>query len=68
MPLASFERMGILGKARSSIFGNPEAVRKDGNLGTAMLYEEHLLEQMRRVQQPPKMRETFAGPLGAKST
>jgi len=29
-----------------------------------MLFEEHLLEQMRRVQQPPKMRETFAGPKG----
>jgi hypothetical protein len=35
-----------------------------GNIGTAMLFERHLLEQMPRVQQPPKIRETFAGPKG----
>ena len=36
-------------------FGNPKAVREDGNLGMAMLFEHFLLEQKVRVQQPPKM-------------
>jgi len=39
-----------------------------GNIGTAMLFEPYLPEQIGRVQQPPKMRETFAGPTGAKAT
>jgi len=30
-------------------------VEQSDNTGTAMLFEEHLLEQMRRVQQTPKM-------------
>jgi len=34
-------------------------VERSDKTGTAMLFEEHLLEQMRRVQQPPKMRKTF---------
>jgi hypothetical protein len=29
-----------------------------------MVSELYLLEQIQRVQQPPKMRETFAGPKG----
>jgi len=29
-----------------------------------MLFEEHLLEQMRRVQQPPKMLKNSGGPKG----
>ena len=41
-------------------FGNPKAVREDGNLGMAMLFEKHLLEQMRRVQQPPKCERSLA--------
>jgi len=39
-----------------------------GNIGTAMLFEPYLPEQIGRVQQPPKMRETFTGPAGAKAT
>ena len=41
-------------------FGNPKAVLKDGNLGMAMLFEHHLLEQMVRVQQPPKCERSLA--------
>ena len=36
------------------------------NTGTAMLFEEYLLEQIRRVQQPPKMRKNIAVPLRGK--
>ena len=32
-------------------------MERSDNTGTAMLFEEHLLEQMLRVQQPPKMRK-----------
>ncbi|MCU0651642.1 MAG: hypothetical protein MUC39_01715 [Candidatus Omnitrophica bacterium] len=61
--------MLILGKACSSIFGNSDAPRMRGNIGTAMLFEDILrIAQNGRVQQPPKIRETFAGPEGAKST
>jgi len=35
-------------------------VERSDKTGAAMLFEQHLLEQMLRVQQPPKMRETFA--------
>jgi len=35
-----------------------------GNTRTAMLFDPFLLEQKRRVQQPPKMFETFGGPKG----
>ena len=31
------------------------------NAGTPRMPKEHLLEQMRRVPQAPKIRETFAG-------
>ncbi len=55
---------GGFSQSSLSIFGNPEVSREADNLGTAMLFEEHLLEQMRRVQQPPKMRKTFGGPEG----
>jgi len=50
MNLAVFERMEVLARGCLSIFGNPEVSREADNLGTAMLSEEHLLEQMRRVQ------------------
>ena len=51
-----------------SIFGYPEAVRMDGNLGMAMLFEYFPLEREVRVQQPPKIRKTFGGPEREKST
>ena len=41
-------------------FGNPKAVREDGNLGMAMLFEHFLLEQKMRVQQPPKCERSLA--------
>ena len=41
-------------------FGNPKAVREDGNLGMAMLSERFLLEQKARVQQPPKCERPLA--------
>jgi len=50
--------MEILGKAARAFLGIPMPRR--GNIGTAMLSERFLLEQKARVQQPPKMRETFA--------
>jgi hypothetical protein len=54
--------MELLGKAARVFSGIP--IPRRGNIGTAMLFERHLLEQMPRVQQPPKIRETFAGPKG----
>jgi len=59
---------GAFRQSSSSIFGNADASRLAGNIGTAMLFEPYLPEQIGRVQQPPKMRETFAGPTGAKAT
>jgi hypothetical protein len=41
-------------------FGNPEVNREVDNLGMAKLFKEHLLEQMRRVLQPPKCERTLA--------
>ena len=35
----------------------------DGNLGMAMLFEDVLLEQDGRVQQPPKIRKIIGVPL-----
>jgi hypothetical protein len=35
---------------------------------TAMLFEEYLLEQMRQVQHPPKIRKTFTSPPKAGKT
>jgi hypothetical protein len=58
MNLADLRANGGFRQWSLSIFGNPEARRAISD--TAMLFEEHLLEQMRRVQQPPKIRETFA--------
>jgi len=37
-------------------------VEQSDKTGTAMLFEEHLPEQMRRVQQPPKMRKISGAP------
>jgi len=53
MNLAIYERMEVLAKAARTFSGIP--VERSDNTGTAMLFEEYLLEQMRRVQQPPKM-------------
>jgi len=53
MNLAVFERMKVLAKAALTFSGIP--VERSDNTGTAMLFEKHLLEQMRRVQQPPEM-------------
>jgi len=39
-------------------------VERSDKTGTAMLFEEHLPEQMRRVQQPPKMLKNSGGPKG----
>jgi len=57
--------MELLGKAARVFLGIPRSlpIGRD-NLGTAMLSEPYLLEQIGRVQQPPKIRETFAGPKG----
>jgi len=62
MNLDVFRAHGGFSQWSLSIFGNPKAVREDGNLGMAMLFEEHLLEQMLRVQQPPKMRKNIGVP------
>jgi len=43
-------------------------VERSDNTGTAMLFEEHLLEQMLRVQQPPKMRKSSGVPDRVKAT
>ncbi len=43
-------------------FGNPEVSREADNLGMAKLFKEHLLEQMRRVLQPPKCERALAFP------
>jgi len=59
---------GAFSQRSLSVFGNPEVSRKADNLGTAKLLKEHLLEQMRRVLQPPKMRKNSGGPEGAKAT
>ena len=70
MNLAACERVLILGDAACAFSGMP--VERSDNTGTAMLFEPFLLEQKGRVQQPPKMRKTVAGPrysiVGAKST
>jgi len=55
--------MELLARGAFSIFGNPSGGEAD-NTGTAMLFEEHLLEQMLRVQQTPKMRKISGGPKG----
>jgi len=66
MTPAIFERMSILGKAARAFSGMlvEPRLRRGDNTGTAKVSEQHLLEQMLRVLQPPKMRETFAGPKG----
>ena len=56
---------GAFSQRSLSVFGNPEVSRKADNLGTAKLLKEHLLEQMRRVLQPPKMRKNSGGQLSA---
>ena len=58
--------MSILGKAARVFSGMPveSRQRRDDNTGTAKVSEHFLLEQKVRVLQPPKMRETFAGPMG----
>jgi len=43
MELSVFERMELLARGAFSIFGNPKVLRKQDNLGTAMLFEEYLL-------------------------
>jgi len=58
MNLALFRANGDFSQSSLSIFGNPSGVDSD-NAGTARMYEQHLLEQMLRVPQPPKMRKTF---------
>ena len=40
-------------------FGYPEAVREDGNLGTALVSELFLLEQKQRVQLAAEIRKTI---------
>jgi hypothetical protein len=69
MTPAIFERMSILGKAARAFSGMlvEPRLRRGDNTGTAMLFELYLQEQIQRVQQPPKMQETFAGQK-AKST
>jgi hypothetical protein len=57
MNLAIYRANGAFSQRSLSIFGNPKAAREDGNLGMAMLFEPYLLEQIGRVQQPPKMRK-----------
>jgi len=53
---------GAFRQSSSSIFGNAEVPRKRDNFGTPRMFEEHLLEQMRRVPLGvSKIRETFAG-------
>ena len=52
--------MEILGKAARAFLGMP--VERSDKTGTPRMFEGHLLEQMPRVPQAPKMRETFAGP------
>jgi hypothetical protein len=39
-------------------------MERSDNTGMAMLFEEHLLEQMLRVQQPPKSERSLAAPKG----
>ena len=63
MNLTHFRANGAFRQSSSSIFGNPESAG-GGNLGTAMLFEPRALEREGRVQQPPKILETFAGPKG----
>jgi len=58
--------MELLGKAARVFLGIP--VERSDNTGTAKLFEHFLLEQKVRVLQPPKIRETFAGPAGVKAT
>jgi hypothetical protein len=54
--------MSILAKAAFGFEGIP--MERSDNIGTAKLFEEHLLEQMLRVLQPPKRRKTFGVPPG----
>ena len=63
MPLAVFERMFDFSKSSLSSEGIPRSLPtgKD-NLGTAMLPESYLLEQIGRVQQPPSCERPFASP------
>jgi len=58
MNLAIYERMELLGNAARAFLGTP--VERSEKTGAAMLFEQHLLEQMLRVQQPPKMGENVA--------
>jgi len=41
-------------------------VEQSDNTGTAMLFESYLLEQIGRVQQPPKTRKNFGVPFNLK--
>jgi len=54
MNLFGFRANGGFSQSMLSAFSGMPVERSD-KTGTAMLFEEHLLEQMRRVQQPPKM-------------
>jgi hypothetical protein len=61
LPLAVFERMFDFSKSSLSSEGFPMSlpIGRD-NLGTAMLPESYLLEQIGRVQQPPSCERPFA--------
>jgi len=59
MNLADFRANGGFSQRMLEHFRESQWSDSD-NTGTAMLFEEHLLEQMLRVQQPPKMRKNSA--------
>ena len=59
MKLAIFRANGDFSQSSSSIFGYPGGGEAD-NTGTPRMIRSICLEQMRRVPQAPKIRETFA--------
>lgn len=61
MNLSVFPANRDFRQSSSSIFGNPESA-EGGIFGTAMLVRASPPEAAGRVQQPPKMLETFADP------
>jgi len=61
--LAVFERMFDFSKSSLSSEGIPRSLPTGrDNLGTAMVSESYLLEQIGRVHQPPSCERPFAAP------